>query len=114
MIDKACSMRALAYRGPYWAAHALTCRRKSCVKEKTHGPALALLSWFHAVTLCMLMFPWIIAGLELQHLPSFVFSTASSMLVHGDFVLVAFSLAMLRLYGTGNGKFLLQEIPPQK
>ena len=96
MIDKAGAMPRLAYRGRYHAAHALTCRRKSCVKEKTYGPQ-SVLSWFHAVALCVLLFPWIIASLELQHLPSFVCSVTSCMLVHGDFVLVAFSLAMLRL-----------------
>ena len=95
MIDKAGAMKCLAYRGRYHAAHALTCRGKSCVKEKTYGPRG--MDIFHAVALCMLLFPWIIASLELQHLPSFVFSVTSSMLVHGDLVFAAFFLAMLRL-----------------
>ena len=96
MIDRARAMLALGYRGRYHAAHALTCMRKSCSKEKSYGPQG--MDVFHAVALCMLLFPWLIAVLELQHLPSFVFSILSSALVHGDMVFAAFSVATLRLF----------------
>ena len=89
-IDVACSMRARGYRGV--SAHALTCMRKSCVKEKSYGPQG--MDIFHAVALCMLLFPWLIAALELQHLPSFVFSILSSALVLDSLVFAAFSVAL--------------------
>ena len=93
-IDMASSMRARAYRGVN--AHALTCMRKSCVKEKSYGPQG--MDIFHAVALCMLLFPWLIAAMELQHLPSFVFSILSSALVLDSLVFAAFSVAWLRLF----------------
>ena len=88
-------MLALDYRGPYHAAHALTCMRKSCKKEKTYGPQGTQV--FNAVALCVLLFPWLIAVSELQRLPSCVFSVLSSALVHGSLVFAAFSIATLRL-----------------